>query len=86
MSNDLYERIEEALKQIRPFLEADGGNVTLVDVTDDFTARVKLHGSCSTCNMSMMTMRAGVEETVKRAVKEIKAVEAVNLPMNLNAN
>ena len=81
LNRDLYQRIEEALKQIRPFLEADGGDVSLVDVTDDFVARVKLHGSCSTCNMSMMTMKAGVEETVKRAVKEIKAVEAVNLPV-----
>ena len=82
MNNDLYERIEDALKQIRPFFEADGGNVTLVDVTEDHVARVKLHGSCSTCNMSIMTMKAGVEETVKKAVKEIKAVEAINLPVN----
>lgn len=81
INSELNERIEEALKQIRPFLEADGGNVTLVDVTEDFVARVKLHGSCSTCNMSMMTMKAGVEETVKKAVKEIKAVEAINLPV-----
>ena len=46
LNNDLYQRIEEALKQIRPFLEADGGDVSLVEVTDDFVARVKLHGSC----------------------------------------
>lgn len=81
--NELYQRIEDALKQIRPFLEADGGNVSLVDVTEDFVARVKLHGSCSTCNMSMMTMKAGVEETVKRAVKEIKAVEAINVAVGV---
>jgi Fe-S cluster biogenesis protein NfuA len=76
--NTLYQRIEEALMQIRPFLEADGGNVSLVEVSDDFIAKVELHGSCSTCNMSMMTMKSGVEETVKRAVPEIVAVEAIN--------
>lgn len=74
----LIARIEEALTQIRPYLEADGGNVSLVEVTEDYVARVRLHGSCSTCNMSMMTMKAGVEETVKRAVGEIKSVEAIN--------
>lgn len=81
VNDDLYQRIEDALKQIRPFLEADGGDVSLVDVTDEFVARVKLHGSCSTCNMSIMTMKAGIEETVKRSVPEIKAVEAYDMPL-----
>jgi Fe-S cluster biogenesis protein NfuA len=80
----LFDRIEEALKQIRPFLEADGGNVSLVDVTDDNIAKVKLHGSCISCNMSHMTMKAGVEEAIKRSVPEIVAVEAVNLQPQAN--
>ncbi|MCC6252189.1 MAG: NifU family protein [Bacteroidia bacterium] len=82
IDKELYQKIEDALKQIRPYLEADGGDVTLVEVTEDYVAKVKLHGSCSTCSMSMMTMKAGVEETVKRAVKEIKSVEAIDLSVN----
>ena len=73
----LTEKIEEALREIRPFLEADGGNVSLVEVTDDLIARVELHGSCVSCSMSKMTMKAGVEETIRRAVPEIKSVEAI---------
>lgn len=74
----ISEKIEEALREIRPFLEADGGNVSLVEVTDDLIARVELHGSCVSCSMSKMTMKAGVEETIRRAVPEIKSVEAIN--------
>lgn len=71
-------RIEEALQQLRPFLEADGGDMSLVEVTDDMVVKVKLHGACSSCSMSMMTLKAGVEEAVKRVAPEIKRVEAVN--------
>jgi Fe-S cluster biogenesis protein NfuA len=73
----ILERIEEALSQLRPFLEADGGNIELVEVSDDLVAKVKLLGACSSCSMSAMTMKNGVEEAVKRAVPEIIAVEAV---------
>jgi Fe-S cluster biogenesis protein NfuA len=73
----ILERIEEALSQLRPFLEADGGNIELVEVSDDLVAKVKLLGACSSCSMSSMTMKNGVEEAVKRAVPEIIAVEAV---------
>jgi Fe-S cluster biogenesis protein NfuA len=75
----MIERVEEALDQIRPYLQADGGNVSLVEITDDNIVRVELHGACKTCSMSMMTMKAGIEESIKRAVPEIKGVEAVNL-------
>jgi len=74
----MRKKIEEALNTIRPYLLADGGNVELVEITDDLIVRVELKGSCQSCSMSTMTMRAGIEETIKRAVPEIKAVEAIN--------
>jgi Fe-S cluster biogenesis protein NfuA len=70
-------KIQEALTQIRPYLEADGGDVSLIEVSDDFIAKVQLHGACRDCSMSMMTLKAGVEESIRRAVPEIKGVEAI---------
>lgn len=70
-------RIEEALTQIRPYLEADNGNVSLLEVTDDLVVRLKFHGACSNCSMSAMTLRAGIEQTILNHVPEVKAVEAV---------
>jgi Fe-S cluster biogenesis protein NfuA len=72
-------RIEEALQQLRPFLEADGGNVSLVEITPDNVVRLELLGACRSCSMNMMTLKAGIEDAVKRAVPEIQAVEAINL-------
>lgn len=70
-------RVEVALAEIRPFLAADGGDISLREVTPDGLVRVVLHGACSTCSMSAMTMKAGVEEAIKRVAPEVKAVEAV---------
>jgi Fe-S cluster biogenesis protein NfuA len=70
--------IEETLTQLRPFLEADGGDMELVEITDDGVVKVKLLGACSNCSMSSMTLKAGVEEAVKKAVPQIKSVEAIN--------
>ncbi len=75
----LINKIQEALTQIRPYLEADGGDVTLLEVTDDYIAKVQLHGACRDCSMSMMTLKSGVEESIKRAVPEIKSVEAISM-------
>jgi len=77
--DNLIERVEGALQQIRPFLEADRGDITLVEVTDGLVVRVELHGACKDCSMSYMTLKAGVEESIKKAAPEIKAVEAINL-------
>lgn len=74
----LYRKVEEALDTIRPYLEADGGNVEIVEITDDQTLKIELKGACKTCNMSHMTMRSGIEETVRRAVPEIKQIIAIN--------
>ena len=73
----LHSRIEEALNQLRPYLEADNGNVSLVDVTNDMVVRLKFHGACKSCNMSAMTLRAGIEQAILRMVPEVKGVEAV---------
>jgi Fe-S cluster biogenesis protein NfuA len=73
----LSERIEDALNGLRPFLEADGGNITLDEVTTDGVVRVRLHGACCGCAMSPMTMKAGVEEAIKRVAPEVISVEAV---------
>lgn len=76
--NDLIKKVEEALDQVRPYLQADGGNVSLLEITDDFIVKLELLGACKSCSMSMMTLKAGIEESIKRSVPEIKAVEAVN--------
>lgn len=60
-------------------MEADGGNIKLIDITEDFTVKLELMGACGSCRMSAMTMKAGVEEAIKKAVPEITNVIAVNL-------
>ena len=75
----ITERANRALNDLRPFLEADGGDISLEEVTADGVARVKRHGACSGCAMSPMTMKAGVEEAIKRVAPEIRSVEAVNI-------
>ena len=72
--------IEGALDSVRPYLEADGGNVKLAEVTDDLIVRLELMGSCQTCPMNAMTFRAGLEESIRRAVPYVLRVEAVNVP------
>lgn len=76
----LQDRVEQALADIRPFLQKDGGDITLEELTDEKVARVKLHGACSSCSMSPMTMKTGVEEAIKKAAPEIQEVEAINMP------
>jgi Fe-S cluster biogenesis protein NfuA len=75
---DRIAKIEKALEQVRPFLKADGGDISLVEVTDDNIVRVRLLGACSGCSISHITMKAGIEEAIKNAVPEIITVEAVN--------
>ena len=78
-TTELKQKVEEALQTIRPYLEADGGNVSLLEITDDFVVKLELHGACKSCSMSMMTMKAGIEETIKRSVPQIKEVVATNV-------
>lgn len=76
---ELTNRIEAALNSIRPYLEADGGNVRVLEFTSDQVLRLEFMGACGTCPMSTMTFKAGVEEAIKRTVPEIKKIEVVNL-------
>ena len=72
----MKERIEKALSNIRPSLQADGGDVELVDVEDDIV-RVRLTGACSGCPMSQMTLKQGIEQFIKKEIPEVQRVEAV---------
>jgi Fe-S cluster biogenesis protein NfuA len=76
---ELSDRIETALNSIRPYLEADGGNVRVLGFTSDQVLRLEFVGACGSCPMSTMTFKAGVEEAIKRMVPEIKKIEVVNL-------
>lgn len=73
-------KVEEALEQIRPYLQADGGNVSLIEITSDNVVKLELLGACKSCAMSAMTLKAGIEESIKRVAPEITAVEAINVP------
>jgi len=73
----LKEKVEEALARIRPALQADGGDIELIDITDDGIVKVALRGSCAGCPMSQMTLTNYVEQTIKEMVPEVKAVQAV---------
>jgi Fe-S cluster biogenesis protein NfuA len=73
----MKERIELALTKIRPALQADGGDVELVDVSADGVVRVRLKGACGGCPMSQLTLKMGIERILKKEVPEVKSVEAV---------
>lgn len=76
---ELIDKIEAALDNIRPYLQADGGNVKVLEISDKHIVKLELLGTCGSCPMSSMTLKAGVEESIRRAVPEVAGVEAVNL-------
>lgn len=76
---DLLQKVESALDSIRPYLEADGGNVSVEEITAEKIVKLKLLGACGSCPMSIMTLKAGIEQAIKKAVPEIEGVEAINL-------
>ncbi|MFY8078521.1 MAG: NifU family protein [Flavobacteriales bacterium] len=78
LQDSLFQRVNEALNSIRPYLEADGGGIELKEVTAEMTALVELKGACTSCSKSHMTMKAGVEAAIKSAVPEIKTVVALS--------
>jgi len=75
---ELIEKVDKALDDIRPHLAVDGGNIEIVDITDDLILQINWLGNCSSCSMSAMTMRAGVEQTLQGKVPQIKGVQAMN--------
>jgi len=75
---EMIARVDEALNDVRPHLKVDGGNVEVVDITDSHIVKIKWLGTCENCSMSMMTMKAGIEETLRGKIPEVSGVEAVN--------
>jgi len=75
--HELNQKVIDALNQIRPYLQADGGDISFVELTDDNIVKVKLQGACGSCPHATMTLKNGVEVAVKRAIPEIVAVESV---------
>lgn len=80
--DELIQRVEASLDSIRPYLEADGGNVKIAQITSDKVVKLEFVGACGTCPMSTMTFKAGVEEAIKKAVPEITRIEVINLHAN----
>jgi Fe-S cluster biogenesis protein NfuA len=77
-NHPLYARIQSALDSIRPYLIADGGNVEIVEISEENDLTLSLIGNCKSCNMSAMTFRAGVEDAIKKEVPEVKSVTEIN--------
>lgn len=74
----LEQKVESALDTIRPYLQSDGGDVRLVDITNEGVVMLELIGACGDCSMSHMTMKAGIEQAIRKAAPEITSVQAVN--------
>jgi len=73
-NSTIKERVRTALERVRPYLQSDGGDIDLIDVTEDMTVKVKLKGACHGCPYSMQTLKAGVEQAIMKEVPEIKRV------------
>ena len=78
--SDYILKIEDALEEIRPFLKADGGDIALIEFTEDKILKLEFLGACKSCSMSESTFKIGVEEALKTAIPEIKDIEIVNMP------
>ena len=76
---ELIDKVENIIEQIRPYLQQDGGDIKFVEITDDNIVNVELQGACGSCPYSTMTLKNGVETAVKKALPQIKSVEAINL-------
>ncbi len=73
-TKELKENVEKALAEIRPFLESDGGNISLISIEDDKLVKVQLEGACVSCSVNQMTLRSGVEMTIKKYAPQIEKV------------
>jgi Fe-S cluster biogenesis protein NfuA len=77
-NEELVTKVKNVIEQIRPYLQADGGDVEYVDMTEDKTVNIRLMGMCGNCPHSQMTLKNGIEAAVKRVLPEIKSVESVH--------
>jgi len=75
----LNQKVQNIIEQVRPYLQADGGDINFIEVTDDNIVNVELTGACGACPFSTMTLKNGVEATLKKVIPEIKEVVAINL-------
>ena len=75
----LEKKVRNVLDQIRPYLQQDGGDISFVNLTEDNVVNVELHGACGSCPYSIMTLKNGVETAIRKAIPEIKSVEAINI-------
>ncbi len=76
--DSLINRVNKGLDDVRPYLKADGGDISLVKITSDFNVVIRFEGSCKTCNVNQMTLKLGVEEAIKKHAPEIKSLESVD--------
>ena len=76
-TEEIKTSVEKALDEIRPFLESDGGNISLISIEDDKHVKVRLEGACISCSVNQMTLKAGVETTIKKYVPQIETVENI---------
>jgi len=76
---ELNDKVKNVLEQVRPYLQADGGDINFVNITDDNVVNVELTGACGSCAFSTITLKNGVEATLKKALPEIKEVVAINI-------
>jgi len=75
---EIIRKVKNVLEQIRPYIQQDGGDIEFVELTDDMIVNVELKGACGSCPYSMMTLKGGVETTIKNAIPEIQSVESIN--------
>ncbi|HFB61625.1 MAG TPA: NifU family protein [Bacteroidetes bacterium] len=75
----LYQKVQNVIEQVRPYLQQDGGDINFIEITDDNVVNVELTGACGACPFSTMTLKNGVEATLKKVIPEIKEVVAINL-------
>lgn len=76
-NDNVLERVQKAIDSIRPYLITDGGNVELVEITEDLTVKVKLTGACDGCSFSLSTLKAGIEQAIRKEVPELKQLVSV---------
>lgn len=76
---EINRQVENVLEQVRPYLQQDGGDIKFIELTDDNVVNVELVGACGSCPFSTMTLKNGVEATLKKAIPQIKEVVAINL-------
>lgn len=85
-SESIRKKVEIALEEIRPFLKSDGGDITLISIVDDKHVKVRLEGACIACSVNQMTLKAGVETTIKKFAPEIETVENVEEITTINTD